>query len=199
MSNVFWLKNPSILLDKDNIDKLWPTDDMEYVEKLNTITRFVLLITTLGYIIMDSYIIIILGIIVLLIIVFFYKNYINNYLENFSVSENNDVDKHTSKNPLYNVLLTDYEDNPKKDEIEDQYTEVKEKNINESVKQFIYDNNKNNKDIKKIFSNLANNLEFENSMRQFHINPSTTIPNNQDDFLSYCYNDLYSEKAVVEY
>ena len=199
MSNVFWLKNPSILLDKDNIDKLWPTDDMEYVEKLNTITRFVLLITTLGYIIMDSYIIIILGIIVLLIIVFFYKNYINNYLENFSVSENNDADKHTSKNPLYNVLLTDYEDNPKKGEIEDQYTEVKEENINDSVKQFIYDNNKNNKDIKKIFSNLANNLEFENSMRQFHINPSTTIPNNQDDFLSYCYNDLYSEKAVVEY
>lgn len=199
MSNVFWLKNPSILLDKDNIDKLWPTDDMEYVEKLNTITRFVLLITTFGYIIMDSYIIIILGIIVVLIIVFFYKNYINNYLENFSVSENNDVDKHTRKNPLYNVLLTDYEDNPKKSEIEDQYTEVKEKNINETVKQFIYDNNKNNKDIKKIFSNLANNLDFENSMRQFYINPSTTIPNNQDDFLSYCYNDLYSEKAVVEY
>lgn len=199
MSNVFWLKNPSILLDKDNIDKLWPTDDMEYVEKLNTITRFVLLITTLGYIIMDSYMIIILGIIVLLIIVFFYKNYINNYLENFSISENNDKNKHTSTNPLYNVLLTDYEDNPNKNEIEDQYTEVKEKDINDSVKQFIYDNNKNNKDIKKIFSNLANNLEFENSMRQFHINPSTTIPNNQDDFLSYCYNDLYSEKSVIEY
>ena len=115
------------------------------------------------------------------------------------MSENNDKNKHTSKNPLYNVLLTDYEDNPEKSEIEEQYTEVKEKNINESVKQFIYDNNKNNKDIKKIFSNLANNLEFENSMRQFNINPSTTIPNNQDDFLSYCYNDLYSEKAVVEY
>ena len=148
---------------------------------------------------MDSYMIIILGIIVLLIIVFFYKNYINNYLENFSISENNDKNKHTSTNPLYNVLLTDYEDNPNKNEIEDQYTEVKEKDINDSVKQFIYDNNKNNKDIKKIFSNLANNLEFENSMRQFHINPSTTIPNNQDDFLSYCYNDLYSEKSVIEY
>ena len=36
-------------------------------------------------------------------------------------------------------------------------------------------------------------------MRQFYINPSTTIPNSQDNFLKYCYNDLYSEKNVTEY
>ena len=34
-------------------------------------------------------------------------------------------------------------------------------------------------------------------MRQFHMNPSTTIPNSQDDFLKYCYRDLYSEKPLI--
>ena len=199
MSNVFWLKNPSILLDKDNIDKLWPTDDMEYVEKLNTITRFVLLITTLGYIIMDSYIIIILGIIVLLIIVFFYKNYINNYLENFSVSENNDVDKHTSKNPLYNVLNSDYVDDVNKEGIKEDYGTTKESEINHQTKQFIYEANKSNKDIGNIFKNLSDKIGFETSMRQFYINPSTTIPNNQKDFLNYCYGNLHSEKPLLIY
>ena len=197
MNNEFWLKNPSILLNKDQLHKLWPSKNMKYPDKLNAITRFVILVSVLGYMLLNNYIIIILGIIIILVIVFIYNKYINDYLENFSTLENNDKDKHNSKNPFYNVLLTDYQDNVDKSEIEDDYTEVKEKDINDKVKEFIYDNNKNNKDIKKIFNNLANNFEFENSMRQFHINPSTTIPNNQDDFLNYCYSDLYSEKSVI--
>ena len=75
----------------------------------------------------------------------------------------------------------------------------KEQLINDKVKHFIYENNKDNKDIGKLFNNLANNIDFEKMMRQFHINPSTTIPNNQDDFLKYCYNDLYSEKPLMIY
>lgn len=199
MNNDFWLKNPSILFNKDELHKLWPSKNMEYSDKLNAISRFVILVSLFGYMLLNNYIIIILGIIIMLVIVFIYNKHINDYLENFSTLENNDKGKHTSKNPLYNVLMTDYEDNVNKPEIEDDYTEVKEKDINDKVKEFIYDNNKNNKDIKKIFNNLANNFEFENSMRQFHINPSTTIPNSQDDFLNYCYSDLYSEKNVIEY
>ena len=60
-------------------------------------------------------------------------------------------------------------------------------------------NNRDNKDIHKTFENLGNELEFEKSMRQFYINPNTTIPNTQDDFLKYCYNDLYSEKPLQVY
>ena len=63
----------------------------------------------------------------------------------------------------------------------------------------ILENNKDNKEIGKIFQNVGNNMDFEKSMRQFHINPSTTIPNNQDDFLEYCYKDLYSEKPLLVY
>ena len=42
-------------------------------------------------------------------------------------------------------------------------------------------------------------MEFEQSLRQFNINPSTSIPNSQADFLKYCYNDLYSEKPLNIY
>ena len=45
----------------------------------------------------------------------------------------------------------------------------------------------------------ANNMEFESSMRQFHMNPSTTIPNDQKDFLKYCYGNLPSEKPLNVY
>ena len=68
--------------------------------------------------------------------------------------------------------------------------------INKGAKDFVLDNNKDNKDIGKIFTNHVNKVEFEQSMRQFHMNPSTSIPNTQDDFLKYCYGDLYSEKPL---
>ena len=110
-----------------------------------------------------------------------------------------DEGKHTSKNPLYNVLNSDYVDNVNKEKLKDEYNENKEAEINHQTKQFIYEANKENKDIGKIFKNLSDELNFESSMRQFHINPSTTIPNDQSDFLNYCYGDLYSEKPLLIY
>ena len=96
-------------------------------------------------------------------------------------------------------MMTDYEDNKNKSELSREYSEKDESLINTNVKNFVLENNKDNKDIGKIFQNVGNKLDFEKSMRQFHINPSTTIPNNQDDFLEYCYKDLYSEKPLLVY
>ena len=118
-------------------------------------------------------------------------------MTNRVVSSNED--KYSPKNPLYNVMMTDYEDNKNKSELSREYSEKDESLINTNVKNFVLENNKDNKDIGKIFQNVGNKLDFEKSMRQFHINPSTTIPNNQDDFLEYCYKDLYSEKPLLVY
>ena len=100
---------------------------------------------------------------------------------------------------MYNVLVTDYEDDVDKKAPNTTYNETQEGMINTSVRNFILDNNKDNKDIGKIFKDIGNTMEFENSMRQFHMNPSTTIPNDQNDFLKYCYSDLYSEKPLTVY
>ena len=201
MSDIFWLKDPTILFKNDKITQIWPYEEMTYNEKLNATTRFIILVSVGGYILMNNYLILLFGLILILLIVFingYYKNEVKEGLQNMK-NQIKDEEKHTRVNPLYNVMLNDYTDNPKKEAASTEYNEEKEELINHQVKNFIYENNKDNKDIGKIFDNLGNNLDFEKSMRQFHINPSTTIPNSQDDFLKYCYNDLYSEKPLLIY
>ena len=201
MSDLFWFHEPTILFRKDKLIQIWPYENMSFHEKLNATTRFILLISILGFMILNNYLILLFGLVLICMLILIYNYYKKSQLE---AMENREVvpsnaDKHSATNPLYNVLLTDYQDNVNKPEAEKQYNETNEQVINNSVKNFVLENNKDNKDIGKIFQNVVNNLDFEKSMRQFHMNPSTTIPNNQDDFLKYCYNDLYSEKPLLIY
>ena len=46
---------------------------------------------------------------------------------------------------------------------------------------------------------MGDQFTFEQNNRQFYTNPSTTIPNKQDDFLSFCYGTLPSEKPLTIY
>ena len=48
-SNEFWLNNPTILFKKNKITQLWPKENMNYNEKLNAISRFVILLSVIGY------------------------------------------------------------------------------------------------------------------------------------------------------
>jgi hypothetical protein len=178
MNDIFWLENPKILFHKSHIFEIWPYEKMNYNEKLN-------------------------GVVLILLIVFIhnYKNK-NENMENMKeLNQETEIEnsKFSSNNPLYNVLLTDYTDNVDKPKLKNIYNENTEEQINNQVKNFILENNKDNKDIGLLFNSQINNLNFEKSMRQFNINPSTTIPNEQDDFLKYCYNDLYSEKPLLIY
>ena len=49
MSIQFWTNNPTILFNKEYIFELWPTTNMCYEQKLNAITRLVILITILVF------------------------------------------------------------------------------------------------------------------------------------------------------
>ena len=201
MVDLFWFQDPTILFRKDRLMQIWPYENMSFHEKLNATTRFILLISVLGFMVLNNYLILLFGLVLISILILIFNYYKKAQLEsmqNMEVVPSN-ADKHSATNPLYNVLLTDYQDNVDKPEAVKQYNETNEQAINNSVKSFVLENNKDNADIGKIFQNVVNNLDFEKSMRQFHMNPSTTIPNNQDDFLKYCYNDLYSEKPLLIY
>ena len=50
----FWLNNPYELLNKQNISHLIPQNKDTLEEKLNAMTRLILLLTILGYIITRS-------------------------------------------------------------------------------------------------------------------------------------------------
>lgn len=73
-SNIFWLNGPSILLNKEYIYQLWPTSKMTNEEKLNAITRLVILMTVLGFIFTMSFKLLIIGILTIIAIIFLYKN-----------------------------------------------------------------------------------------------------------------------------
>ena len=45
MSDNFWLNNPNILLNKEYITDVWPTENLDYPEKLNAITRLIILLS----------------------------------------------------------------------------------------------------------------------------------------------------------
>ena len=47
MTIQFWSNEPTVLFNKDFIFELWPTTDMCYEQKLNAITRLIILITIL--------------------------------------------------------------------------------------------------------------------------------------------------------
>ena len=54
MTIQFWSNDPTILFNKDYIFELWPTSSMCYEQKLNAISRLVILLTILGYILTMS-------------------------------------------------------------------------------------------------------------------------------------------------
>ena len=194
MENDFWINNPKILLNKNKILEIWPYSELSYNNKLNAVTRFIIIISLFGYMTLNNYIVLLLGIIIILSIIFIYNYYEKENFENLSDNYNDDDKYHNEKNPLYNMLVGDY---PVKKELTVEYNENMEKNINDKTKKFILDNNNDNSEIGEIFKSLSDNLNFESSMRQFYINPNTTNPNNQDSFVKYCYNNLYSEKPLL--
>ena len=50
----FWLHRPDILINRNYLRELWPTADMSVNQKLNAITRFIILITLLGCFFMEN-------------------------------------------------------------------------------------------------------------------------------------------------
>ena len=68
MTIPFWSNDPTVLFNKDYIFELWPTTNMCYEQKLNAITRLIILITILGYILTMSSRIIFVGILTLVVI-----------------------------------------------------------------------------------------------------------------------------------
>ena len=69
----FYTDEPSILLNSDYIFELWPTNNMTHEQKLNAITRLIILITILGFITTRSTRILIVGIVTISLIYILYK------------------------------------------------------------------------------------------------------------------------------
>ena len=221
----FWIYQPSVLLDKNDITDLWPMPLMSVEQKLNAITRLVLLLTVLGFLVTKNISIIFTGFITLAIFVILYKTQYNlNASSNSSDGANANTSKKegfvnsqmynmlkphlttpTIQNPMMNVLLPEISYNPTRDEAAPAYNPEVEKEINHSTEGYVVldfeprNMTEAEKLRKKLFADLGDKYEFDDSMRTFYTNPNTTIPNDQKGFAEFCFGDMISCKEANEF
>jgi hypothetical protein len=213
MSTSIWLNDPTILLKHDNLKDIWPLEKMGTQEKVNAITRLVILMTLLGYLLTLSCKIIYLGFITLgIILVLYYfqkdsvkKEKFSNRLSGVYPALTNpkiyDINKDryekpTTSNPLMNVLVPEIYYTPERKPAAPSFNPTVEKGINISVKDFVTKETfGGDKEIgNKLFADLGDDLEFDRSMIQFNSNPATTVPNDRESFQEYLYGDMISAK-----
>lgn len=202
MSNLFWINQPSILLKKKYILNVVPDKNMEVNEKLNSITRLIIILTFIGYILTKNTMMILLAICSIISIIgyYYYKSNDNissliNHRENFqNLTRKEIVDSKlvtpTTENPLMNVMLTDIGDNPDRNKAAPAANPIIEEEINSKT----IDNTKMNFDDnnidQKLFKDLGDSMDLDMSMRQFYTMPNTQIANDQKSFAEFCYKDM---------
>jgi len=142
MTTPFWGNEPTILLKKEFIMQVWPTTNMSFEQKLNAITRIVIILTCLAFLLTKNISFIIILFITLAIIYSMYifrkQKIVNSMIkkkEGFSVNPSiqssalspastttnpinldailkSNFHPTTKQNPMGNVLLTDIMDTP---------------------------------------------------------------------------------------
>ena len=101
----------------------------------------------------------------------------------------------TSINPFSNVLISDYDYNVNKKPAAPSFNTNVNNDILIQAKQLVSEANPDQPDISdKLFKDLGEQFVFEQSLRPFHSNPSTTIPNDQQGFAEFCYGSMVSCK-----
>ena len=210
MTIPFWFNDPSILLNKKHVFTVWPNSKMQFTEKLNAITRLVIILTIGGYVMTKSQNILITSLLTLVCIVMLFKLkrkdnsiILNNLdkegftgVETFEELKDN-FEEPTVTNPLQNMEQT--VDNSERKSAPPSFNKIVDKKINETAKQQIQDNHPDFPDInKKLFKDLGEHENFENSMRPFYSMPNTRLPNDQKSFSEFCYGDMSSKKEETE-
>lgn len=217
MTTPFWYNDPTILFNKDNITQLWPTNNMSFEQKLNAITRVVVLMTLLGFLVTRNFNLLIICLITLGIIFSLYKLRKQNIIkEGLTTNKKNKDDKiintttnpvtldsvlrsefypTTKKNPFGNVLLTEIADNPNRKAAAPSFNPDVYEDIDRAVKKQtqmlnpgIINTNK------QLYGDLKDNYDLDNSMMRFYSTANTRVTSDQGAFQNYLYGAMYSAK-----
>jgi hypothetical protein len=205
MTIQFWLNNPKILLNKEYITELWPMANMNYEQKLNAISRLIILTTLLGYLVTQNIKILVAGIITLIIIVVIAKtskpkltkamlkegflgdNTLldeNNYMDNERIVNpvtlesvlKSEFKEGTKKNPFSNVLLTEIRDSPQRLSAPPAFAPVVEEKITKNIKKSVQFNNPGIKNTdKQLFGDLYENWELDQNSRSYYSTANTEV------------------------
>jgi hypothetical protein len=224
MTIQFWINEPTILLNKEYIFDLWPTTNMCYEQKLNAITRLIIIVTILGYIFTMSLRILVVGIITLVLIYILFKikkqKLTKEHLsEGFNIngySLSSDINKKPNsyvnpvtlenvlrsefkegnkKNPFSNVLLTQIMDEPDRKSAPPSFNVDVDEDITKNIKKSVQMLNPDIKNTnKQLFGDLYERFELDQSNRVFFSTPNTRVENDQSSFGKFLYGDMPSSK-----
>lgn len=206
---VFWGDNPNVLMQSMDF---FPSNSMTFVEQINALTRGILMVSILLSFLFQRISFLVIGCGTVFLVWVYYvsrKTKKEGFKEGFTdaydailhdlsgdvVEDAIVFDIPRSRNPFANVLVTDYMDRPNKlpaPPIEESKTSD---DILEKAKLMVQQAHPNFPDISdRLFSNLGDNYQFEQSMQPFYSNSVTTIPSDRKAFTDFCYGDLISCK-----
>jgi hypothetical protein len=211
MTATFWSNDLTVLINTE----LWPNQRMTFEEKMNSVSRLVILMTLLGFVFTRSIHLLIIGIITLASLFTLYKirksqfvsseGFRNKIKTNNNKTTTNPVtldtvlrsDFHptTKQNPFGNVLLTDIGDIPDRKAAAPSFNPDVYDDINKSVKKqtqmlnpTIVNTNK------QIYGDLYDNYQLDNSMMRFYSTANTRVDSDQGAFAKWLYSDYPSGK-----
>jgi hypothetical protein len=180
MTEQIWFKDPSILFGESTWMRFAPIQTMTTTEALNAVVRFsVYSSIILAVLTMNPSYLSAIPIVALASIVLFelfpngktLETYINRTKkminkENFTMPSAN--------NPFMNVLLTDIQDNPDREDA----APVTDDNVKSEIKKAFQETT-------DIYMDTGDAFDQAQSMRTFHTIQSSRVPNDQDGFLSW--------------
>lgn len=210
----FWSENPNVLFDPKYITEFFPVESFTYNQKLNAISRTVIILILLSYFYSSKIRVLIIGIISLLAIFvmhYYHKKGIKDenkddlkegfenpaleVLKKYNVDSTTTFDKPSESNPFSNVMIPDYDYNPHKKPAPPAFNDKINLSIIEQAKKLVIDQNPGQPNIAdKLFKDLGEQFEFEQSLQPFYSNAATTIPNDQAGFADFCYGSMVSCK-----
>jgi len=195
---------------------------MTFEQKLDAISRLIIILTILGFIFTMSAKILIVGIITLIVIFILYKTrkqkvtkemFKNTMKEGFSDATvtskgdklvnpatlqeflRSDFVDNTKTNPFGNVLLTDIGDNPDRKSAPPAFNPDVYEDITGSTKkmvQFLNPGIKNTN--KQLFGDLGEKFYLDQSNRNFYSTANTRVANDQGAFADFLYGNMPSGK-----
>lgn len=216
----FWSEDPNVLFQQEYIFEFFPIESMTYEQKLNAVSRTVIVLTIVSYVYtQSSNLVAISAITMFAIFLLFFShqqtakkvqfdddkegfdtNGIPNpaiaYLKESGIPVRNDLFANPqSGNPFSNVLIPEYSSNPNRLPAPPAYTENSSEAILAKAKQMVVEANPDQPNIAdKLFNDLGDELVFEQSMRPFYSTANSTIPNDQSAFADFCYGSMVSCK-----
>lgn len=197
-TETFWFYQPNVLFQSEYFRKIFPEETDSLSGKLNALTRLIVLISCINMILFPykRLKILVTCIIVLGGVILFERNLVKEGFSNLKkqkCSSNENIDdtkilpikttKPTKHNPFMNILPNEIKDNPNR------FIADTNAYTNNSIKHSIQSSLNPN-----LFKSLNDEIDYENFEKRFNVMPVTSIPNAQDNFINYCYNNTAYDK-----